>query len=250
MSALLPYSALLIPFAYFFYRHKDKPTGEKQQYLQDFFWRTSLGGRYSASLESRVGQDLKRIDQIADGNLPSYDYPIDLTPQFIRENGQFSAGRSYVKAILCLLAYQEPKSFVDDSIVRISNDWLKQANSKNYHHFFPRTYLLKHIPGDPRINHIANITIVDDYLNKRTIRDRSPSSYMKDFATHNPKLEQTMVTHLIDVNNFGIWTDDFDTFFERRCEKISQELMTRMIRHPVDNRQQPIELNDTEEVGV
>ncbi|MDP8989449.1 MAG: DUF262 domain-containing protein, partial [Acidobacteriota bacterium] len=128
VSALLPYSALLIPFAYFFYRHKDKPTGEKQQYLQDFFWRTSLGGRYSTSLESRVGQDLKRIDQIAEGSLPSYDYPIDLTPQFIRENGQFSAGRSYVKAILCLLAYQEPKSFVDDSIVRISNDWLKQAN--------------------------------------------------------------------------------------------------------------------------
>jgi hypothetical protein len=245
VSALLPYSALIIPFAYFFYRHRDKPTGKKQQYLQDFFWRTSLGGRYSTSLESRVGQDLKRIDQIIEGNLPSYDYPIDLTPQFIRENGQFSAGRSYVKAILCLLAYQEPKSFVDDSIVRISNDWLKQANSKNYHHFFPRAYLLKRIHGDPRINHVANITIVDDHLNKRTIRDRAPSAYMKDFKASNPKLEQTMLTHLIELNTFGIGTDDFDLFFEKRCEKIGQELATRVIRHPVDNRQQPIELNDT-----
>ena len=26
-------------------------------------------------------------------------------------------------------------------MVRISNDWLKQANSKNYHHFFPKAFL-------------------------------------------------------------------------------------------------------------
>ena len=25
--------------------------------------------------------------------------------------------------------------------VNISNDWLKQANSRNYHHFFPKAYL-------------------------------------------------------------------------------------------------------------
>jgi hypothetical protein len=30
---------------------------------------------------------------------------------------------------------------LDDSVVRISNDWLKQANSKSYHHFFPKAFL-------------------------------------------------------------------------------------------------------------
>lgn len=250
VSALLPYAALLIPFAYFFYKHREKPTDEKQQYLQDFFWRTSLGGRYSSSLETKVAQDLKRVEEICAGKQPTYDYPIDITPRFIRENGQFSASRSYVKAILCLLAFQEPKSFSDNSIVRISNDWLKQVNSKNYHHFFPRAYLQKRIPGDYRINHIANITIVDDHLNKRTIRDRAPADYMRDFKARNKQLAQTMQTHLIDLDTFGIWNNDFDTFFKKRCERISSELASRVIRHSVDDLQQPIELNDVEEVAV
>lgn len=155
-----------------------------------------------------------------------------------------------MKAILCLLAFQEPKSFLDNSIVRISNDWLKQVNSKNYHHFFPRAYLQKRIPFDYRINHIANITIVDDHLNKRKIRDRAPADYMRDFQARNKHLAQTMQTHLIDLDTFGIWNNDFDTFFKKRCERISNELASRVIRHSVDDLQQPIELNDVEEVAV
>jgi hypothetical protein len=54
VSRLLPYPALVIPFAYFFLKHPDKPTGSQQKFLQDFFWRVSLGGRYSQSLETRV----------------------------------------------------------------------------------------------------------------------------------------------------------------------------------------------------
>lgn len=134
VSRLLPYNALIIPFAYFFYHHKDKPIDIKQKYLQDFFWRCSLSGRYSSSLESKLAQDIKRIDLILQEKLPRYEFPIDVSPQFVKGNGWFSAGRSYIKAILCIFAYHQPKSFIDNSIVRISNDWLKRANSRNYHH--------------------------------------------------------------------------------------------------------------------
>ena len=37
----------------------------------------------------------------------------------------------------------EPKSFNDGLIVNIGNYWLKQANSKNYHHHFFPTSLSK-----------------------------------------------------------------------------------------------------------
>ena len=249
VSALLPYAALLIPFAYFFYHHKDKPTGDKQKYLQDLFWRTSLGGRYSSSLETRVGQDLKRVDEILADKLPEYDYAIDLSPRFIKENGRFGAGRSYIKAILCIYAYREPKSFNDNSIVHVDNNNLKQANSRNYHHFFPQAYLKKRIPGDPRINHVANITIVDAHLNKKEIRAQAPSVYMKKFKAHNPKLKETMETHLIDVDTFGVWDDDFDTFIDKRCEWISAELTSRVIARAVDSQQIP-EKSDIEEAEL
>jgi hypothetical protein len=143
VSQLLPYNGLLVPFPYFFFKHKDKPTGFKQKLLQDFFWRVSLGGRYTSGLEGKLAQDLKRFDLILKEKQPKYDWPVDTSPIFIGENGYFSAGRSYLKALLCLLAHHEPKSFIDNSVVTISNDWLKRANSKNYHHFFPKSYLEK-----------------------------------------------------------------------------------------------------------
>jgi hypothetical protein len=246
VSQLLPYGALLIPFTYFFYHHPDRPAGDMKNYLEDFFWRTSLSGRYSYGVEGKLAQDVKRINQILKGKRPSYDYPVDISPDFIKENGWFSSGRSYIKAILCLLAYHQPKSFIDHSVVRISNDWLKRANSKNYHHFFPRAYLKKMDQDDFSANHIANITIVDDFLNKRKIGDKPPSEYMTYFKKENSVLKRTMKTHLIDVDNFGIWENDYELFFEMRCQSISAELAKRIIPRKIDRMGQEINLDDRE----
>ncbi|MFZ3382780.1 MAG: DUF262 domain-containing protein [Candidatus Methanoperedens sp.] len=243
VSQLLPYNALVVPFAYFFYHHKDKPTGDKQRYLQDFFWRSSLSGRYSSSLESKLAQDIKRIDKILKDDLPRYDYAIDTSPEFIQNNGFFSANKSYIKSILCIYAYQQPKSFIDNSTVQIGNDWLKRANSKNYHHFFPKSYLEKNGEDYFYINHILNITIVDDFLNKKEIKTKPPAIYMKKFSKENPDIDKTMKTHLIDnLNKFGIWENDYDIFFEMRAEKVSQEIRKRIIPQEIDSKgQEPIQ---------
>lgn len=248
VSQLLPYNALIVPFAYFFFHHKDKPTGSKQKYLQDYFWRCSLSGRYSSSVESKLAQDIKRIDNILDEKLPQYDWSIDSSTDFIIDNGWFSAGRSYIKAILCIFAYYQPKSFNDNSIVNISNYWLKQANSKNYHHFFPRAFLKKQNEEEHYINHILNITIVDDFLNKREIGAKAPSKYMKKFKKVNPDLEASMKSHLInDLDLFGIWKDDYDAFFENRAKLLSREIGKRIIKQEVDRRSQPDIQDDYEE---
>ncbi|MFQ5714170.1 MAG: DUF262 domain-containing protein [Candidatus Scalinduaceae bacterium] len=247
VSKLLPYNALIIPFAYFFYHHKDKPTGDKQKYLQDFFWRCSLTGRYSSSLESKVAQDIKKIDSILKNKRPNYDSPVDIRPDFIQTNGSFSAGRSFIKAILCIYAYQQPKSFIDNSLVNISNDWLKQANSKNYHHFFPKAYLKKQKEEDFYINHILNITLVDDFLNKRVIRAKRPSIYMKDFAKKNEDLDKTMKSHLININRDGIWDDDYNTFFVNRAKAVSRLLKQRIIPDEIDKKGQKEFDSDFEE---
>lgn len=239
VSQLLPYNALVVPFAYFFYYHKDRPTGDKQKHLQDFFWRVSLAGRYSSAVESKLAQDVKKIDVILKKDLPKYDWSIDTSPQFIKDNGWFSAGRSYVKAILCIYAYHQPKSFIDDSLVNISNYWLKQSNSKNYHHFFPRAYLTRLNEDERKINHILNITIVDDFLNKKKIRAKPPSEYMARFKQDNPQLNETMRTHLInDLDKFGVWRDNYHQFFEERAKVVSKEIGKRIIKQTVDESPQ------------
>jgi hypothetical protein len=247
VSQLLPYPNMVVPFAYYFFKKKRRPTGQDQKYLQDFFWRAVLGGRYSQSVESRLAQDIRKIDKIIGGHLPKYEWAVDTSAEFIEKNGWFSVGRAYIKALLCVLAYQEPKSFVDNSVVRISNDWLKQANSKNFHHFFPRAFLDKKGEEDSYINHIANITIVDDFLNKREIRAQSPSKYMRRFAKQNSRFKTCMWSHLINPDIFGVFEDDYDKFFRKRCQSFSRELKKRIIEQEVDSRKDALPAKDTKE---
>jgi hypothetical protein len=143
VSRLLPYNALIIPFSYFFFKHKDKPLGFQQKYLEDFFWRCSISGRYSSAVESKLAQDILKIDSILEEKIPEYEWSVNPTPDFILNNGYFSTGRSFIKAILSIYSYHQPKSFVDNSIVNIDNAYLKIASSKNYHHFFPKAFLTK-----------------------------------------------------------------------------------------------------------
>ena len=248
VSHLLPYNTLLAPFGYFFYHHPDKPNAEQKKLLEDFFWRASLGGRYSSAAESKLAQDIRRMDSILENKSPDYDWGVDLSPKFILENGWFNAGRSFTKAVLCLYAYQIPKSFNDNSLVNISNYWLKRANSKNYHHFFPRSYLGKQGVDEYKINNIVNITIVDDYLNKREIGAKPPSVYMNAFSNENPDLADTMKTHLIsNLDDFGIWSDDYGLFLDRRASAISRELQKRIISRDIDEHGQVSRADDFEE---
>lgn len=239
VSQLLPYNALIVPFAYYFFKNKDKPTGERSKYLLDYFWRCALSGRFSSSVETKLGQDIKRIDLILKNKLPKYDWTIDITEEGITNNGWFSAGRSFVKAILCLYAFHQPKSFNDGSLVNISNDWLKQANSKNYHHFFPKAFLRDKGWDEFYINNILNITIVDDFLNKREIGAKAPSQYMKKFIKQNDDIAATMKTHLINsIERFGILNDDYEKFLSCRARVIQRELKKRIIFQESDNSTQ------------
>jgi hypothetical protein len=132
-SKLLPYGSLIIPFAAFFDTHPDNPDGEQTVRLRELFWRISLTGRYTSAVETKLAQDYRKVLAIAKGEQPDYDrsFGVDVSPEAIKQNGFFRSSRSFVKAILCLLAYQQPRSFDNDGTVNIANDWLKKANSKN-----------------------------------------------------------------------------------------------------------------------
>ncbi len=83
---------------------------------------------------------------------------------------------------------------------------------------------------DWQANSILNITIVDDYLNKRTIGSKPPSEYMRKFAQDNSELADTMKTHLIDdMDTFGIWgADGYETFIECRGQRVLEEINKRI----------------------
>jgi len=240
-----------VPFSYFFSKHKNNPTGEMKKMLEDFFWRVSLGTRYSSGAEGKLSQDVGKMDAILKGKLPKYEWSIDVSAESLKtiQMGWFGTGRSVTKAILCLYAMQKPKSFDSNQDVTIDNSWLKASTSKNYHHFFPRAYIKKHFPliSYWQCNHILNITIVDSFLNKNTIRAKAPSVYMKTFSNENEEIVKTMKTHLIgDFQRFGILDDDYEKFFTQRAKFVSKELTKRVIPQTTGVEQQADQEDITE----
>lgn len=235
VSSILPYDSLLVPFSYFFYHNKEKPKGEQIKYLEEFFWRISLSERYSSSTESKLAQDIKRIDEILKGNRPNYDdIKVYLSsPKDLIETN-FRTGDSFCKAILCLLAYNEPKDFQSNGRVILDNSWLKVASSKNYHHFFPKAYLKKNNIGNE--NSLVNITLISADLNKRKIKDKAPSIYTQEILDENEDLQDALSSHLInDIDSFGIKSDDYSVFLEKRSEIMFKELKDRIeLKHKED----------------
>lgn len=242
VSRILPYNALIVPFSYFYHHNKKNPTGEMKKRLEDYFWRASLGFRYSSGVESKLAQDIEKIDKIINGEQPKYEWSVTIDEDYIENNGWFSTGKAFIKAILCLYAKQKPKSFDNNLDVIIDNSWLKVASSKNYHHFFPKSWLKKNYKDwdYEYVNHIVNITIVDDFLNKRTIKTKSPKVYMKAFNKQNEDLKSTMKSHLIDIEKDGLWDNDYDKFYHSRLKRISKALNKFIIPH--ETLEQPLEV--------
>lgn len=230
VSQLLPYPAVLVPLTYFFHITKNKkPKNEQVRLLEQFFYWVGLTERYGSGSEAKLAEDINKMDLIAAGSAPTYNsLELTIDPKAI-ETRWFSAGNAYCKAILCLLSFQHPKSFDTNGVVILDNSNLKIASSRNYHHFFPKAYIAQSHKGS-EANLIANITLIDGYSNKHRIGKKAPNNYLETFRADNSELDATLKTHLIrDIKNFGLDTNDYNLFIERRSATIAAALNVKLL---------------------
>lgn len=227
VSQLLPYQALLIPITYFFAKNELKaPNVSQVKLIKQYFYWTALTWRFSSAVEGKIALDLKKMNKILEGGKPEYGNEMISVDADTIAKTWFSAGNAYCKAILCLLASMGPRSFDTDSATILDNSFLKQANSRNYHHFFPKSYLEKKGYEAYQYNSIANITLIDDALNKKKIEAKSPEKYISTFIKENGEMQETLKTHLIGLDDFGVLEDDYDVFLEKRSKLIAKKLNT------------------------
>lgn len=231
VSHLLPYPALTIPLTYFFYHTKDKKPSNKQiKLLEQFFYWCGVTERYSSASDTKITDDLNKMDAIIIGDEPKYlESELNVSKDKIKQT-YFSTGNAFCKSILCLFVYNQPRSFDTDGIVILDNSNLKIASSRNYHHFFPKKYLeVKDENAEPNL--ISNITLIDGYSNKHRIGKKPPSDYIGKFSEENTQIDNTLKSHLIhDVKAFGIDSDDYNIFIDKRSFEISNALTKKLTR--------------------
>lgn len=229
VSALLPYDSLIVPFAYWFFIKRYEPAGNDHLRMRKFFWRSSLGYRYSSAVESKLAADKRAIDDIISGGDAAWDIPVNITGAEGLIGTNFATGNSLCKAILCLLAFEQPRNFHNDGTVLLDNSYLKIASSKNFHHFFPKDHL--RTTGVGNENSIVNITLIGADLNKRQINAKPPKIYIPKFEASNRTMIDSLATHLIDRHGMGIDEDDYGAFLSARAAKLWIKIDERI--HPV-----------------
>lgn len=226
VSRILPYNGLLIPITWFFI-HKDgeSVSHRENQLLRQYIYWASLTSRLSFATDSKIEADLKRVKTILDGGLPDYKGELmRITEQDLIDH-PFKVGEAFCKIIICLLSKKNPRKFNTDGDVRLDNGWLKQANSKNYHHFFPKAFLKKEGYDDWKANSVMNIVLVDDYLNKQVIRAKPPSIYTGEFSQKYPDFKDTLPSHYISsLSEMGILDDKYEVFLNKRAKLIADKI--------------------------
>lgn len=72
---------------------------------------------------------------------------------------------------------------------------------------------------------------------------------MSQFDEHNSYLETNMNTLLLELQEWGIWEDDYNAFLTKRCEKLSEEIRKRLVLREQDkNAQQSVNIEDLDEL--
>ena len=176
-----------------------------------------------------------KVSPKTDADPPRLDWVVEFSTERLT-NTTFSVGTAFSKTILGLLASREPRKYDSGDRVNLRNDHMHRANSLNFHHVFPKAFLKKKGYEDWEANRLVNISLVDDFLNKRQIGAKAPSEYMESFWDDDHS-EHILKTHLIDAywdedsseRRAPIWTDDYDRFIEERAKAIITRLKRKCI---------------------
>ena len=223
VSRLLPYTACLVPLAYFFHSVGGrKASASEQSQLTAYIFRAGWSNRYTGPVETNLNQDRHKIDTLITSGDARIDFPVVSHREWLAEQ-EFRANEAFSKTVLAILAREDPRSFDTNSKIDLDNSAMQRGNSRNFHHFFPKAFLRKKGVGlaGYDANSVLNITLVDDYLNKRSIRARAPSEYLREFHAENSHFKRSMKSHLIDVSkSAAVWDDDYERFLLDRADEV------------------------------
>lgn len=219
----LPFDTLLVPLAYFHYK-KRNPSNIQLEQLQVWFWKACISNRFGSTVESKIEEDCEEFDKILGDEKAEFQYQIDwetFKTRLIAQN--YNLRNAFCKTILSLYSYLDPKSFKDGRDIDISNAFSGYYKN-NLHHFFPKNYLEKVFdPQRERRDSIVNIAFAPAIVNIE-MSDTEPSEYISKFREENSNLDAILKTHLIDdLDKFGIATNNFSVFLEKRAEKIENQ---------------------------
>lgn len=223
----LPFDAVLVPLTYLFQKKHAIDHGQTQL-IEQWFWRVCLSNRYDSTVEARIEEDCDAFDELLNGKQPAFNYLIDWDTLKTRLIAQpYNLRNAFVKTVLALYSYAEPKNLTDGR--NVSLDHVFSGYYKhNLHHVFPQAYLRNNKPEQKDLfNSIVNIMFIPLIVNNG-ISATPPSTYFHELQNTNNDFKNILQHHYIpSLENSGLLNDKFLDFLEYRADQLFQAFRVR-----------------------
>lgn len=235
-------SSLSLDFAYMLYLTlNNDPTIDKasiKHYVAKWYVLTTLTGRYNASVESQMEQDLLQIRD--KGFIPFFTSieASELSDTFW-EDGLIQALETSVISSPYFNVYIAAQVFFGDNSLFLNGCKISDLITVvgDVHHIFPKKYLIHNgIIQRAKYNQIANFTYLDTQVNK-AIGDDAPNVYFKNVITSCQEgrvaygnissienLRINLCSNCIPQNVEEMGFLDYDTFLAERRKLMAKKI--------------------------
>jgi len=140
-----------------------------------------------------------------------FDIPISISEMFFQIN-KFNMGSVNTKSFVLLLAQLLPKSLISGVNITLS-DVLNGYNRNEFHHIYPKSYLLQIDNLEYDINCLSNFCILSKVDNNR-ISNKAPSLYRDEHIKKDA--QDILKSHLITESL--LVADNFNDFIKDRSK--------------------------------
>jgi hypothetical protein len=202
-------------------------TPDQLEETKRWFWRTGVSGYFGGWNTGNMASDQKAVKRFAAGEVPNIDSIVQDPGPTVWVNQQFRSNAAHSKILILILAFNRPMDLLTGQRID-TGQALYHGNTKEFHHFFPRDYLIKSRGVSQRkASLLANFIMLTAASNKR-ITNRAPSDYLKDVkASLGEKLSEVLSSNLISPTAFqAAMADDYDEFLKERSKTIDRAVST------------------------
>ncbi len=216
-SLLLPHAHQIVPLTYFF-SLVNTPSASQKRAINEWFWKTSFSDRYASSTDTHIDEDILSFKKLAEEHDEKAFSKLahSLSEQELRET-QFRSSNATSRAFVVLMANAHPRNLINGVLVD-TGQALSGFNKREYHHIFPKNFLLQKGTPEEKINSISNFCLLPADSNKR-VSDRPPSDYFENLVPQKEKTE-ILESNLLPVRMDLYTKDDFDEFLRIRSTKV------------------------------
>lgn len=209
----LPFPIMIVPLVRFF-AASPKPTDAQRTSLRRWFWHCAFTQRYKAGTNRLVMEDLGKMKELAAGTDVFAKLTAKVDRSMFRKTWRINS--TVAKAVVSLLAQRHPHSFINGAPVDLGNA-LSAYNAREFHHIYPKAYLITNGLSFHEANVIANICLLTASDNKE-ISDSDPHIYFQKIpiARRADTLDRALIP-----SEFHDGTKSFADFVTGRAEAIA-----------------------------